>query len=118
MNCSSSDDSGEMPDDSGNTDNPDNPTNPIPNKTTTFDGDIKVLVDQHCIQCHTEPRTQGATFPMRNYQEIVNAYRNSNRDIFGRVETTGRNVMPPAGRLSQDDVDLFLDWRADGLLEN
>jgi hypothetical protein len=40
------------------------------------------------------------------------------RDVIGRIETTGRNVMPPEGRLPQATIDIILDWEADGFKEN
>ncbi len=105
--CSSSDDSETTPD-------PD--TNPLPNKTTTYEGDIKAIVDVHCIECHSNPPTQGAPFSMETYQEVVNTM--NNRDFILRVTSTSPiNVMPPAGRLPQETIDLILDWEADGLLE-
>ncbi len=111
FNCSSSDDSTDPNPD------PDPQANPIPNKTTTYNADIKAIVDAQCIQCHTIPLDEGAPFPMRNYQEVIDAI-NDDWDVFGRVSTTNQfNVMPPDGRLPQASVDLFLDWEADGLLE-
>ncbi len=113
FSCSSSDDNMEPDPDP----DPDPQANPIPGKTTTFTADIKAIVDDQCLRCHTIPLDNGAPFPMRNYQEIINAI-NEGWDMFGRVSTTNPiNVMPPAGRLPQETVTLFLDWEADGVLE-
>ncbi|MCK8520793.1 hypothetical protein M0D21_04415 [Aquimarina sp. D1M17] len=108
IGCSSSDDGGGEPD-------PDPDQNPNPNKTTTYEADVKAIVDRECIECHTIPLAQGAPFPMRNYQEVLTAV---DRDMILRVTSNSiNNVMPPAGRLPQETIDIILDWEADGFLE-
>ncbi|TSE10867.1 MULTISPECIES: hypothetical protein [Aquimarina] len=108
FNCSSSDDTEPMPD--GGPD-----TNPNPNKITTYDADVKAIIDGQCLRCHTIPLAEGATFPMRNFQETIDGV---NRDLVLFVQSSGANVMPPSGRLPQATIDIILDWEADGFLEN
>jgi len=104
-------------DDNDNTDQDSDPvTNPNPNKITTYDGDVKTIIDAQCVRCHTVPLAEGAPFPMRNYQETIIGV---NRDLVMRMTTTSvNNVMPPSGRLPQATIDIILDWEADGFLEN
>ncbi|WP_109300199.1 hypothetical protein [Aquimarina sp. AU474] len=105
--CSSSDDTPD-PD-------PDPDVNPNPNKITTYEADVKAIIDQQCLRCHTIPLTEGAPFPMRNYDEVIVGV---NRDLVLRmVSTSINNVMPPSGRLPQETIDIILDWEADGFLE-
>lgn len=107
-------------DDSGSTvslPDPDPDANPNPNKTTTYTADVKAIMDAHCIECHGSTPTQGAPMALSNYAELIDAITRQQRDVIGRMETTGRNVMPPAGRLSQEIIDIMLDWEADGRLE-
>ncbi len=105
--CSSSDD-GADPD-------PDPDVNPNPDKITTYEADVKTIIDQQCLRCHTIPLTEGAPFPMRNYDEVIVGV---NRDLVLRmVSTSINNVMPPSGRLPQETIDIILDWEADGFLE-
>ncbi len=93
--------------------NPD--TNPNPNKITTYNADVKTIIDTHCLECHTIPLAQGAPFPMRNYDETIIGV---DRDLVLRmVSTSINNVMPPSGRLPQETIDIILDWEADGFLE-
>ncbi|WP_103070509.1 hypothetical protein [Aquimarina sediminis] len=106
FSCSSSDDSTETP--------PDPDTNPNPNKITTYDADVKAIIDDQCLRCHTIPLAEGAPFAMRNYAETINGV---NRDLVLRVESNGVNVMPPEGRLPQSTIDIILDWEADGFKE-
>ncbi len=105
--CSSNDD-GADPD-------PDPDVNPNPDKITTYEADVKTIIDQQCLRCHTIPLTEGAPFPMRNYDEVIVGV---NRDLVLRmVSTSINNVMPPSGRLPQETIDIILDWEADGFLE-
>ncbi len=110
FNCSSSDDTEPMPDGG-----PEPETNPNPNKITTYDADVKTIIDEQCLRCHTIPLAEGATFPMRNYDETIDGI---NRDLLKFVQSSGANVMPPSGRLPQATIDIILDWDADGLREN
>ena len=94
---------------------PDPDVNPNPNKITTYEADVKAIIDEHCLECHTIPLAQGAPFPMRNYDETIIGV---NRDLVLRmVSNSVNNVMPPAGRLPQEIIDVILDWEADGFLE-
>ncbi|WP_025664880.1 c-type cytochrome [Aquimarina megaterium] len=108
FNCSSGDDSPQP------NPNPDPDTNPNPNKITTYDADVKAIIDAQCVRCHTVPAQNGAPFPMRNYTETIVGV---NRDLVLLVKSTGANVMPPEGRLPQATIDIILDWEADGFLE-
>ncbi len=112
FNCGS-DDSNE-PDMGGDPDPPVNP-DPIPGKTTTYEADVKAIMDAQCIRCHTSPPLEGAPFPLRTYQETLIGI---NRGLVDRMDKDDRNIMPPSGRLPQETIDIILDWDADGLLEN
>jgi cytochrome c5 len=107
FSCSSGDDDTQP--------NPDTDSNPNPNKTTTYDADVKAIIDSQCVRCHTVPAVDGAPFPMRNYTETIVGV---NRDLVLFVKSTGANVMPPEGRLPQATIDIILDWEADGFKEN
>ncbi len=112
-NCSS-DDGNETPIPNPDTDPV---ANPNPNKTTTYTADVKTIIDTQCIECHGSTPTQGAPMALSTYAEIIDAINRQGRDVVGRMDTTGRQVMPPAGRLPQETVDIMLDWRADGYKE-
>ncbi|GAA4272127.1 hypothetical protein GCM10022258_14210 [Aquimarina gracilis] len=94
---------------------PDPDTNPNPDKITTYNADVKAIIDAQCVRCHTDPPVEGAPFPMRTYQETLIAV---DRDLVLRmISTSINNVMPPSGRLPQETIDIILDWEADGFLE-
>ncbi len=88
-------------------------SNPNPDKITTYVADVKDIVDMHCISCHNDPPTNAAPFAMRTYAETIVAV---NRNMVGRMQSSN-SPMPPDGILSQDIIDIILDWEADGFLE-
>ncbi|WP_152538461.1 hypothetical protein [Aquimarina macrocephali] len=89
-------------------------TSPNPNKTTTYNNDVKTIIDDQCLRCHTIPLANGAPFALRNFKEVKIGV---GRGFVERVTSNGNNVMPPAGRLPQATIDIILDWKADGFLE-
>ncbi|WP_025741653.1 c-type cytochrome [Aquimarina pacifica] len=118
FSCNDSDDSSTMDDDSEQDNNTDDDTNsgnenPNPDKTTTYNADVKSIFDMHCVSCHDDPPTNGAPFAMRTYAETIIGV---NRDLVNRMQSIN-NPMPPEGNLSQDIIDIILDWEADGFLE-
>ena len=69
----------------------------------TWDDGIKSLMQSKCLPCHAA----GATPPdLSSYQETAETVD----DNLERIERTGAGVMPPAGKLPQDDIDLFKAW--------
>ncbi len=111
--CSSSDDTVPITDGT-----PPTVVNPNPNKTTTYTADVKTIIDTHCLECHGSSPSQGAPMSLVTYVNIIDALTNQGRDdLADRMNTTGRNVMPPSGRLPQETIDIVLDWRADGYKE-
>lgn len=96
---------------------PEPDTNPIPDKISTYEADVKIIMSSHCTNCHSNPPSQGAPMSLETYQEVVSAV--NNRDLFGRVSTTNmNNVMPESGRLPDATILKVDDWIADGLKEN
>ncbi|MEW7291556.1 c-type cytochrome [Aquimarina sp. 2304DJ70-9] len=97
---------------------PDPVANPNPNKITTYTADVKTIIDTNCLECHGSSPSQGAPMSLANYADIIDALTNQGRDdLADRMDTTGRNVMPPSGRLPQETIDIILDWKADGYKE-
>lgn len=89
---------------------------PIPGKTSTYIGDVKAIIDTHCLECHGDPLDQGAPMMLVSYNQVVSAVES--RDLFGRVATMNAfNVMPQSGRLPQATITIIEDWIADGLVE-
>lgn len=112
MTSCGSDDSDTM---DPNTD-PTGDTSTIPDKTSTYEGDVKAIMTAHCISCHGIPLENAAPMELLTYEQVVDAV--TNRDLIRRVSTSSPfSVMPSSGRLPQSTVDLMIDWDDDGLVE-
>jgi len=89
----------------------------IVNGNVTYTGQIKTIIDANCTSCHATGSIAGFR-PLTNYAEVKDAVQNS--DLLDRIQRqNGENgAMPSTGRMSQNNIDLILQWNADGLLEN
>lgn len=80
----------------------------------TFNADIKPLITANCSPCHTSGGAQ------TNWTVYQNAKNNIN-NILDRIQRAAGSsgAMPQGGpKLSQTDIDKFIKWNTDGLLEN
>jgi hypothetical protein len=84
----------------------------------TYEDNIKTIIDNNCITCHSNPPVNGAPISLTTYIEVSNAIDNNN--LIGRISTNDLgSVMPSGGpRLPQNLIDLVVQWQTDGLLEN
>jgi len=82
-------------------------------------GDIQPIINNNCIICHSNPPQNGAPMPLMTFDDVVNAV--NNRGLLNRISRNeGESGLMPLGgpRLPQNAIDLFVQWEADGLLEN
>ena len=81
--------------------------------------DVKPIIDNACLSCHSNPPQNAAPNPLVSFQNVREAVLN--RNLLNRIsapESDGA-LMPPGGpRLPQTSIDLLVEWEADGLLEN
>jgi hypothetical protein len=85
----------------------------------TYNADIKIIIDNNCLNCHIQPPVNGATIPLLIYDNVKNAVENSN--LISRISSqSGDAGAMPIGspRLPQHLIDLIIQWETDGLLEN
>ncbi len=90
-----------------------------PPLVVTYDADIKIIINNNCLNCHISPPINGATIPLLIYDNVKNAVLNSN--LINRISSQAgeSGAMPFGGpRLPQSLIDLVIKWEADGLLEN
>jgi hypothetical protein len=79
---------------------------PVP-ELVKYDKSIKPIMDAKCISCHSEYSNYSGT-------------KNDITDILIRIQKNNGDplLMPQNGpKLSQADINLFLKWQTDGLLE-
>ncbi|MBT2620776.1 MULTISPECIES: c-type cytochrome [Chryseobacterium] len=77
--------------------------------------DIKPIIDANCISCHSV-NGPAAYKPFTNY-DLVKA---SIDDMLNRIQRPlgDPEKMPQGGSLPQSQINIFIKWKADGLIEN
>lgn len=89
---------------------------PIP-ETITFNVNVKPIIDNNCIICHSNPPQNGAPMPLVSYENVKEAVQN--RNLIGRISSEDPAFMMPFGgpRLPQNLIDIIIQWNEDGLIE-
>lgn len=84
----------------------------------TYEGNIKVIIDNNCIGCHSSPPVNGAPMALTTYNDVRDAVENE--DLIERISTTDTGFLMPFGgpRLPQNLIDLVIQWEQEGLMEN
>ena len=84
----------------------------------TYVDDVKSIMDNNCIFCHSEPPENGAPMPLLSYEQVKEAVEN--RDLIERISTEDLAFVMPFGgpRLPQNLIDIVIKWQTDGLLED
>lgn len=84
-------------------------------ETITYTQDVKPIVDANCIVCHSAGGA--ASFqPWTNYTQVKNNIDN----ILNRIQRPAGDPqkMPQGGSLSPSQIEVFIQWKNNGLLEN
>lgn len=79
----------------------------------TYNANIKSIIDGACIRCHGTTLSNGAPFPLVNFDQVSSRVVR----IIARTNNAS-NPMPPSGRIAADLRTQIEQWRTDGLLEN
>ena len=89
---------------------------PLPANVTYVDN-VKTIIDNNCISCHSNPPMNGAPMSLMLYSEVKDAVLN--RDLIGRITGTSTGSQMPLGgpKLPQNLIDIIIKWETDGLLE-
>lgn len=84
----------------------------------TYDDNIKSIIDNNCINCHSSPPVNGAPTSLTTFEGVKAGVENGN--LIERISTTDSGFLMPFGgpRLPQNLIDLVVQWEAEGLLEN
>lgn len=84
-------------------------------QTIRYETDIKPIINANCISCHSAGGP--ASFqPWTNYSQVKNNIDN----ILDRIQRPAGDPqkMPQGGSLSASQINTFIKWKADGLVEN
>lgn len=85
--------------------------------TVTYNANAKSIIDANCVSCHADGGA--ASFrPLTTYAEVKDAVENAG--LLDRIQRQNGEdgIMPQTGRMPQNNIDIILQWNADGLLEN
>jgi uncharacterized membrane protein len=81
--------------------------------------EVKPIIDNNCLNCHSNPTQNGAPMQLASYDNVKEAMLN--RDLLNKISLNdGADGLMPLGgpRMSQASIDLIAGWAEDGLLEN
>jgi len=85
----------------------------------TYTDNVKAIIDNNCINCHSDPPTNGAPIALVTFSQVKNSAENGS--LINRIQAQegGAGAMPLGGpRLPQTLIDVIVQWQADGFLEN
>lgn len=82
-------------------------------QVVTFEGDVRQLISEDCLNCHTNPPQNGAPFPLITFDEVMGRANDISNSINGRTV-----LMPPGINLPQSRINIIDTWIAQGLIEN
>jgi len=83
----------------------------------TYVNDVKSIMDNNCIFCHSDPPENGTPMPLLTYEQVKDAVEN--RELISRILSEDLAFVMPFGgpRLPQNLIDTVIKWQTDGLLE-
>jgi len=79
--------------------------------------DVKPIIDNNCIICHSNPPQNGAPMSLLSYENVKDAVEN--RNLIPRISSEDLSFVMPFGgpRLPQNLIDIVIQWNEDGLIE-
>jgi uncharacterized membrane protein len=84
----------------------------------TYTDDVKAIIDNNCLNCHSDPPTNGAPIPLVTFVQVKNSTENGT--LISRIQSqAGQSGAMPLGapRLPQSLIDIVVQWQADGFVE-
>ena len=89
-----------------------------PTEQITYTNNVRAIVNDNCVACHSDPAINGASVTMANYSQVKNVFENT--DALDRMNSQPgeSGFMPKWGiRLPQSTIDLVEQWMNEGFLE-
>ncbi|GGD29348.1 c-type cytochrome [Flavobacterium orientale] len=93
-------------------------TDETPIVLSTYNSNVKVIITNHCLNCHGATPANGAPMSLTTYENVKEAVLN--RGLLDRISRAegSPGAMPFGGpRLPQDQINAIEQWNTDGLLE-
>lgn len=87
---------------------------PVTPDLTTYAAHIRPIMNSSCVQCHSNPPTNGAPNALTTYALVRASAENGN--LIQRMNN-GSAPMPPSGLLPQSTRDQIQKWKDDGFPE-
>ena len=85
-------------------------------KLITYEANVKPLLQNSCLGCHSSPPRNGAPFSLVNFSQVS---ARSGAILSAMSKQSGSAAaMPPSGRLPQATIDIIDQWIQDGLKED
>jgi mono/diheme cytochrome c family protein len=94
--------------------------------TVSFSGQVAPLFEANCQVCHNQNSAM-AGWDSTSYQSVITTGNNgpvviagdvTNSILAQRVSGSEGAVMPPSGKMSDEEIQIILDWIAAGAPEN
>ena len=84
----------------------------------SYNTNIKTIISNNCLGCHSDPTKNGAPFSLTNYDQVL--VRAQNGQLLRSInrQTGESRAMPPSGRLPQATIDLVDQWIQEDFKEN
>ncbi|MEH6535696.1 MAG: hypothetical protein V7719_04840 [Psychroserpens sp.] len=91
-------------------------TTPLPT-TVTYLNNVKSIIDNNCVLCHSNPPINGAPISLVTFENVKSAIENNG--LISRISSNDLAFLMPFGgpRLPQNKIDLIIQWETNGLLE-
>jgi len=93
-------------------DNDDDANSLTVDENVTYTESVKAIIDTNCLNCHSNPPTNGAPMELNTYSSVKNGVEN--RNLIGRIEN---GTMPTSGTLTSTQIQAVKDWQTNGFLE-
>ncbi len=90
---------------------------PDTTSTLSYEANIKQIIGNNCLGCHSAPPVNGAPFSLDTYDRVRDKVENGSLITVINRQTGESAAMPPTGRLPQATIDLIEQWADEGFIE-
>lgn len=84
---------------------------------TTYNDNVKAIIDSNCIACHHSGANPPGPFPLETYEQVKNTFMNGNGYNRINLPSGSPGAMPPSGALTSNQLIIMDKWETDGFLE-